>query len=154
MNEWFNKEGLPAKSEELLWQLAEASYQEGSPWTCQQFKEDLAVAHSHYLVLNLPMEGFISYHQVLEEAEICNLAVLPEKKGQGIGKQLLQAMIRSCLAAGVERIFLEVRVSNFPAQALYLRSGFEIIGRRKNYYSHPQEDALIMEKKVRPVSIT
>ena len=70
-----------------------------------------------------------------------------------MGKLLLQAVIQSCQSAGVEMIFLEVRVRNFPAQALYLRMGFEIIGRRKNYYSHPQEDALIMEKKVRPASI-
>ena len=53
------------------------------------------------------------------------------KKGQGLGKLLLQAVIQSCQSAGVERIFLEVRVRNFPAQALYLRMGFEIIGRRK-----------------------
>ena len=152
MNKLLNKEELPAKSEELLWQLAEASYQDGSPWTCEQFKQDLAAVDSHYLVLQ-PMEAFVSYRRVLDEAEIFNLAVLPEKKGQGLGKLLLQAVIQSCQSAGVERIFLEVRVRNFPAQALYLRMVFEIIGRRKNYYSHPQEDALIMEKKVRPASI-
>lgn len=152
MNKLLNKEDLPAKSEELLWQLAEASYEDGSPWTCEQFKQDLAAVHSHYLVLE-PMAAFISYHQVMDEAEIFNLAVLPEKKGQGVGKYLLQTVIQSCQTAGVERIFLEVRVSNFPAQALYLRMGFETIGRRKNYYRHPQEDALIMEKKVRPASI-
>lgn len=79
MNKLLNKEELPAKSEELLWQLAEASYQDGSPWTCEQFKQDLAAVDSHYLVLQ-PMEAFVSYRRVLDEAEIFNLAVLPEKK--------------------------------------------------------------------------
>ena len=48
-------------------------------WTCEQFKQDLAAVDSHYLVLQ-PMEAFVSYRRVLDEAEIFNLAVLPEKK--------------------------------------------------------------------------
>ncbi len=51
------------------------------------------------------------------------------------------------------RIYLEVRVSNLQAQALYLRKGYTVIGRRKKYYSHPEEDALIMEKKSRRTKI-
>jgi ribosomal-protein-alanine N-acetyltransferase len=153
MNKWLTKADLTEKSAEQLWQLAESSYEFGSPWRCEQFLQDLENAHSHYLVLNTPMDGFISYHQVLDEAEIFNLAVHPNKKGHGLGKLLLQTAIQNCQEAGVARILLEVRVSNLSAQALYLRMDFEVIGRRKNYYSHPQEDALIMEKKVRPVSI-
>jgi hypothetical protein len=42
MNKWFNKEDLPAKSEEQLWQLAEVATKFGSPWTCEQFLQDLA----------------------------------------------------------------------------------------------------------------
>ncbi len=90
----------------------------------------------------------MSFQQVLDEAELFNLAVDPAYQGQGLAKELLQRFFAIVEAAGGTRIFLEVRASNLQAQALYLRTGFAVIGRRKKYYQHPEEDALIMEKKV------
>ena len=105
MNKLLNKEDCLQKAKSCYGNWQKRVTQDGSPWTCEQFKQDLAAVDSHYLVLQ-PMEAFVSYRRVLDEAEIFNLAVLPEKKkGQGLGKLLLQAVIQSCQSAGVERIF-------------------------------------------------
>nr|WP_232846067.1 ribosomal protein S18-alanine N-acetyltransferase [Enterococcus innesii] len=88
------------------------------------------------------------FQQVLDEAELFNVAVLPAYQGQGLAKELLKRMETIVEQTDGRRIYLEVRVSNLQAQALYLRMGYTVIGRRKKYYSHPEEDALIMEKKV------
>ncbi|OTN77025.1 ribosomal-protein-alanine acetyltransferase [Enterococcus sp. 8G7_MSG3316] len=139
-------------SAEAVWALANASYPTGSPWQVAQFEEDLNNPLSHYLIKEsgqpAALVAFLSYQQVLDEAELFNIAVDPTYQGRGLAKALLRSFFSAVEAAGGTRIFLEVRASNLHAQALYLRTGFVIIGRRKNYYQHPEEDALIMEKKV------
>ncbi|WP_312541222.1 ribosomal protein S18-alanine N-acetyltransferase [Enterococcus sp.] len=139
-------------SAKQLWDLAESSYLTGSPWEEAQFAQDLQNPRSQYLSkassASDKLIAFLSFQQVLDEAELFNLAVDPAYQGQGLAKELLQRFFAIVEAAGGTRIFLEVRASNLQAQALYLRTGFAVIGRRKKYYQHPEEDALIMEKKV------
>ncbi len=80
------------------------------------------------------------------QGEISTIAVLPEERGNGYSKLLMQRVINECAALDIPEIFLEVRVSNAPAIALYKGFGFEELGLRKNYYSDG-EDAVTMVRR-------
>ena len=82
-----------------------------------------------------------------EDADIANVAVAPAFRRRGFARQILESLEKRAASAGVGRIFLEVRVSNAPAMALYLKCGY--VGRyvRPRYYGDG-EDALIMEKQL------
>ncbi len=86
--------------------------------------------------------GFGGVQTVLDEAYITNIAVNKEFRRQGAGEALLKAIINSC--ADLSFVTLEVRVSNSAAIKLYEKQGFVSQGIRKNFYSHPTEDANIM----------
>jgi [ribosomal protein S18]-alanine N-acetyltransferase len=88
--------------------------------------------------------GFAAAQGVADEAELQNLAVDPERQRHGLGQALLEGVHRRLRAAGIKRIYLEVRPSNESALALYQSSAYTIVGRRQDYYSAPQEDALIL----------
>ena len=82
---------------------------------------------------------------VADEAEILNLAVHPEERRKGIASSLVRHLLLRWQQLEVQRIFLEVRESNARALRLYVQLGFKQAGRRKKYYSNPDEDALILE---------
>jgi [ribosomal protein S18]-alanine N-acetyltransferase len=84
------------------------------------------------------------------EAEIADLAVAPSARRRGIGKVLLERTLADLGARGVETVFLEVRESNSAARALYESRGFVTVGRRRGYYRHPAEDALILKRESAP----
>ena len=87
--------------------------------------------------------GYAVLSTVLDEGNLDNIAVAPEARRQGIADALLSALT----AFGREhlsRLMLEVRSSNAPAIALYEKHGFTAVGRRKNYYDAPREDAILM----------
>jgi ribosomal-protein-alanine N-acetyltransferase len=84
---------------------------------------------------------------VLDQSELGNVAVSPDARGSGVGRRLVQAVMERVHDRGAKECFLEVRESNSHAQALYASLGFESIGRRKAYYAHPTEDALVMRKR-------
>lgn len=84
---------------------------------------------------------------VCEQADICIVAVSPEKRRQGLGEKILQALVSLVKESGGEEIFLEVRTSNRAARSLYERGGFEEIGVRRRYYADG-EDAVVMKKRV------
>lgn len=88
--------------------------------------------------------GYIGMKAVLDEADITNVAVDPDRRRQGIGKMLLRGLLAKAGELGIRRIFLEVRVSNTAAWALYEQAGFRTVDVRKNYYEKPKEDAYIM----------
>ncbi|KAF1303831.1 MULTISPECIES: ribosomal protein S18-alanine N-acetyltransferase [Enterococcus] len=133
-----------------VYHLANEAYTYHSPWTQEQFLEDMKTPYNNYLLLKQEerLIGFLGYQHLLSEVEISNLVVSVREQGKGHGKKLLQHLIQQ-LGMTPATIFLEVRVSNHAAQNLYLTCGFEIISRRKEYYSAPVEDALVMRKKVR-----
>lgn len=85
-----------------------------------------------------------------DEGDIANIAVLPPYRRTGIGSLLLDTMLQQAKSEGICSVYLEVRQSNTPAILLYLSKGFEEIGKRKNYYRNPREDALLMVKAVFP----
>lgn len=87
--------------------------------------------------------GYAVLSTVLDEGNLDNIAVAPEARRQGIADALLSALT----AFGREHLaclMLEVRASNAPAITLYEKHGFAAVGRRKNYYDAPREDAILM----------
>ena len=84
---------------------------------------------------------------VLDEGYITNVAVRPECRRNGIAQKLLQVFLDFAQAHKLAFLTLEVRASNYGAIALYGSRGFRGVGRRKNYYEHPREDAIIMTRE-------
>jgi ribosomal-protein-alanine N-acetyltransferase len=92
-------------------------------------------------------DGVVGYSVVwtaADEAELANVAVAADRRGEGIGALLLDAAIRGARSRGAEVMFLEVRESNTVARALYAARGFRQVGRRRAYYRRPPEDALVL----------
>jgi tRNA threonylcarbamoyl adenosine modification protein YeaZ/ribosomal-protein-alanine acetyltransferase len=79
------------------------------------------------------------------EGHLGNLAVVPELRRRGVARRLLEDLLDRAQALSVRRLTLEVRVSNFAAQALYRAHGFHLAGLRRGYYRDSGEDALVME---------
>jgi ribosomal-protein-alanine N-acetyltransferase len=85
---------------------------------------------------------------VADEGEIANLAVDARLRGRGLGGRLLDALLGAAAGAGVRRLYLEVRPSNEVARTLYATRGFAVVGRRRDYYDDPREDALVLALEV------
>jgi [ribosomal protein S18]-alanine N-acetyltransferase len=96
--------------------------------------------------------GYAAFHRVLDEAELRNIAVNPERQRKGIARALLQEGIRALQSSGARRLFLEVRASNYQALALYASAGFQLLYTRHNYYQNPDEAALVMVCDITPSS--
>jgi ribosomal-protein-alanine N-acetyltransferase len=94
--------------------------------------------------------GYAACWTVLDQAELGNVAVAAEARGQGIGTALVEQVLRTVRARGATECFLEVRVSNQGAQGVYRRLGFAAVGRRRDYYAAPKEDALVMRLDIDP----
>jgi len=90
--------------------------------------------------------GFLVYRITPPETEILNIAVDPAFTRRQIGTQMLHRLECQLSAQGVDNFFLEVRPSNKPARAFYLKEKFIEVGRRHDYYSNPTEDAILMKR--------
>jgi ribosomal-protein-alanine N-acetyltransferase len=90
--------------------------------------------------------GFLIVREIPPDAEILNLAVAPRKRRTGTGRALLEAGLSELLDHRVQRVFLEVRASNWPAVSFYTRHLFQRTSVRPAYYQHPAEDAVLMER--------
>ena len=88
--------------------------------------------------------GFIAARMTTDEIHINNVAVREMYRRRGMGGALLGAVLREGARLGARLALLEVRASNMAAQALYARYGFRSAGQRRNYYTDPTEDALVM----------
>ncbi|KZX59614.1 hypothetical protein A3709_15145 [Halioglobus sp. HI00S01] len=108
-------------------------------------------SHCHALVLEQSGDvwGFLIYALVLDEASVDNVAVLPEAQGMGYGRLLLDTALQQMQALGAVRCMLEVRESNVAARGLYEKRGFQLDGRRRDYYktAEGREDALLMSRR-------
>ena len=125
-----------------------------APWTPGNFRDALAAGYCASVGVR---ESRIVAYGVLMlapgEAQILNLSVVPDSRRQGLGRELLLRFIDDARRLRAEQIFLEVRVSNAAAIALYAAAGFAPVGRRESYYpaladGTPREDALVMRRPV------
>ena len=96
--------------------------------------------------------GFIVARRLADELEILNLAVVEAARRQGVGKALLQHAFTHAAGCCVQKVFLEVRASNFAAQRFYESQVFTNAGRRPNYYTSPVEDALLFTRSISELS--
>jgi len=92
--------------------------------------------------------GYVIAHHALDEAEILNLGVVPTRQRQGVGRALVEAMLAHLRHLGVKIVFLEVRESNGGAHRLYGALGFSRVGRRRDYYRFPTEDAVVLRAAI------
>lgn len=93
---------------------------------------------------NETIAGYVVALEAADEGEILNLAVAPFGRRHGLGRALVQQVVATLRARGVRQMYLEVRESNAPARALYAAQGFRELGRRKQYYRRPVEDAIVL----------
>lgn len=121
-----------------------------TPWSRQAFEGELMQTYTIYLVARegARVVGYGGMHVAFEDAHVTNIAVHPEYRGRGLGERLMVELISRAVARNANRMTLEVRSTNTPAQSLYRKLGF--ITRagavRKGYYADTGEDALIMWK--------
>lgn len=118
------------------------------PWSRDGFAEILDRSDVIFLVALCGSEiaGYIGAYVAIDEAEITNVCVAEDYRRRHLGDELVNALIVEAELRGVNRIVLEVRVSNKGAIALYEKYDFKNIGVRKNFYRAPVEDAYIMER--------
>jgi len=121
-----------------------------NPWTREMYTKELQntpVCHT-FIVRSKEwnVAGFCSFWIVCDEMQINNVALRPQCRTQGAGTLLLRSAIGAATELGANRAILEVRASNRPARRFYERLGFYIAGRRRDYYTNPAEDALILRR--------
>jgi len=117
------------------------------PWNRDHFLDELKSPHAFPLTAfdrDGTVIGFICPMQILDEGHILDVAVHPDFRGTGVGRMLVEKVLRECRERGAEFVSLEVRLSNRSAISLYTMLGFVESGRRRNYYENG-EDALLME---------
>ncbi len=139
-------EGLPAA------QRLDAACFEGEPFAASWWQKAI-VARGALAWLAWDGEeplGYCLFSRVLDEAELLRIAIAPAARQRGLGAALLHHAETALKAAGVAQLFLEVRLSNRPAQLLYLSAGWQQVGRRKEYYplADGREDALLFSREL------
>lgn len=119
------------------------------PWSERSVASELENPLSYWLVAleGGTVAGYVGSQTVLGETDMMNVAVRPEFRRQGIAEALILVLIEDLKALQSHCLTLEVRDSNASARALYEKLGFLEVGRRKNYYRNPREDALILQKE-------
>ena len=119
------------------------------PWSEASVASELSNPLSCWLVAveGEQVAGYIGSQTVMGESDMMNVAVAPDYRRQGVGEKLILTLVDILKARGSHWLMLEVRQSNAPARALYEKLGFAEVGRRKNYYRNPKEDALILRKE-------
>ena len=118
------------------------------PWPEDSIRE-LVTGGEGKVALICEDRGYVGATYVCDEAEIGNIAVLEEYRGQGVGSALLARLQEELSVRGISRIFLEVEDSNTNAINLYKRFGFAQYNLRKDYYGKGH-DAILMSKNISP----
>ena len=120
------------------------------PWSVKSIKE--TCENQNACVLGAykkgKLIGYVIFYYVLDEGEIARIAVSPLYRRQGVAEQIFAGLLAFCAEKNIERILLDVRISNEPAIAFYRKAGFADDGIRKNFYENPKEHALLMSVDV------
>ncbi|WP_116963927.1 ribosomal protein S18-alanine N-acetyltransferase [Fastidiosibacter lacustris] len=125
------------------------------PWSASLMKDSILSAHTETWGLLDPNDRLIAFvvvSAIFDEAEILNFSVAKIYQHQGFGQKLLAYLMNHLAYKKIEKLFLEVGVSNIPAISIYKKYGFEQISVRKNYYQvgDKQEDALVLQATLQP----
>lgn len=118
------------------------------PWSRRSLESELQNETSRFLVAveDGKVIGYIGMSAVIDEGYLFNVAVDRQYRKKGVGSALVRELVTFCQKRNYAFLTLEVRESNAPAISLYSRFGFVRVGERKNYYSKPVENALLMTK--------
>lgn len=118
------------------------------PWSKQSLEEELNNETSLFLVAKEENEviGYIGMSIVIDEGYIFNVAVRENHRNKGVATALINELVTYGKKNNFSFITLEVRESNLPAISLYSKFGFIKAGERKDYYSNPKENAILMTK--------
>ncbi|HEY2896380.1 MAG TPA: ribosomal protein S18-alanine N-acetyltransferase [Gemmatimonadaceae bacterium] len=124
----------------------------GDPWNRSAFVDLVDDPRVAFLIADVggAARGYVVAWFVLDEGEIGNLAVAKDARHRGIGALLLDGAIAAVRDSDVDTLYLEVRDSNVAARALYASRGFVEVGRRREYYRKPKEDALVLRLDLVP----
>ncbi len=121
-------------------------------WPASAFRDLLRQDFARLRVAVAPDGAILGYcilTRAADEGEIANICAAPAVRGTGLGGLLLDDALGAADSEGTESVYLEVRTSNTAARALYESRGFVLVGRRRGYYQHPTEDALVL-RRTRP----
>ena len=118
------------------------------PWSEKSVAGELSNELALWLVAddNGSVLGYIGSQTVMGESDMMNVAVHPDSRKQGIATGLIVGLVEELRRRGSHSLTLEVRASNDSAISLYRKLDFQEVGRRRNYYRNPREDALILRK--------
>ena len=132
------------------------------PWSFETLSAAYALRHMRVLVAEESgrgggqggaapvLVGYVLALVMADEGEIADVAVAPEARRRGVARTLLNQLIEDMIAEGVRALYLEVRESIAAARGLYGSLDFEQVGRRREYYQHPNEDALLLRRDLVP----
>ena len=115
-----------------------------APWSTDMLREELGKGIFLVAEQDGAAVGYVGCQTVLDEGYITNVAVSPGCRRQGIGRALVRALASHARGQGLTFVTLEARASNAPAIALYESAGFRRVGVRRNFYTAPVEDAVLM----------
>jgi ribosomal-protein-alanine N-acetyltransferase len=118
-----------------------------TPWPAYAYRQEIETNRlAHYIVARAGDEivGFAGMWMMVDQAHITTFAVDPKWRRNGIGSQMVRALLEIARPLGARQATLEVRLSNLAARQLYEKFGFRPVGIRPRYYSDNGEDALIM----------
>ena len=117
-----------------------------SPWSASAFAQEVRkqYALSRVAVSGERVVGYVCVNIIFDDCHILNLAVHPDFRRQAVGTVLMEEALNRSREKGCRFFYLEVRLTNSGARAFYERFGFKVAGMRKQYYSAPVEDAVLM----------
>jgi [ribosomal protein S18]-alanine N-acetyltransferase len=124
-----------------------------TPWSARTFRTLRGRPGAELWVAEHESGGVVGYYVlwcIQDQGELANIAVETRYRGQRIGAMLLDHALEVAASRGVQSVYLEVRVSNAAARAMYESRGFEQIGVRRNYYDRPREDACVLMTRLEP----
>ena len=129
----------PAQLNDLMSIAAWLSAVPGHSWRGDDLQQSLQAANRDVWVAHKAGDsnacGFVIVQRILDESSILFMAVEPRQRRSGVASALLEALQEQSVSQGCQRIVLEVRESNHPAQQLYRKHRFELVGERPNYYA-------------------
>ena len=123
------------------------------PWSRNFFEKEMATPFARLVVAvdetMPPMQivGYTCRWRVTDEVHLLNVAVHPERRGVGYGRELVSSVVQEAQSSGARVVFLEVRAGNVVARRLYRQLGFRDLGFRRGYYG-PGQDAIVMELRL------